>query len=65
MYEEKLLAEEGLKRTDNRLIHIGRPISFDEDVFIKTLEELRVKMADDNCDIRAKVSSIVPTYTYN
>ena len=65
MYEEKLLAEEGLKRTDNRLIHIGRPISFDEDVFIKTLEELRVKMADDNCDIRAIVSSIVPTYTYN
>ena len=65
MYEEKLLAEEGLKRTDNRLIHIGRPINFDEEVFIKKLEQLKEKMADDSCDIRAIVGSIVPTYNYN
>ncbi len=65
MYEEKLLAEEGLKRTENRLIHIGKPISFDENNFINILDELKSKMADDNSDIRAIVKSIVPTYSYN
>lgn len=29
LYEEKLMAEEGLKRTPNKLIHIGNPIPFD------------------------------------
>ncbi len=65
LYEEKLLSEEGLTRTNNRLIHIGRPLEFDEELFINTLNEMQMVMADDNCNIRLYVKKIVPTYTYN
>ena len=40
LYEEKLMAEEGLKRTENDLIHIGCPIPFDTDEFLGELDEL-------------------------
>lgn len=36
------MAEEGLTKTDNDLIHIGKPISFDTDVFLHQLENLAV-----------------------
>ena len=65
LYEEKLLSEEGLMRTSNSLIHIGHPIEIDEEKFNAVLNELESVMADDNCDIRALVKSIVPTYTYH
>ena len=64
LYEEKLLAEEGLIRTQNRLIHIGQPIEFDEDKFYIALDEMKKFMSDDSCDIRAIVKSVVPTYNY-
>ena len=38
LYEEMLMAEEGLKQTKNKLIHIGEPIEFDEEEFFKELE---------------------------
>ena len=40
LYEEKLMAEEGLKRTENDLIHIGCPIPFDTDEFLGELDDL-------------------------
>ena len=40
LYEEKLMAEEGLKKTENDLIHIGCPIPFDTDEFLKDLDGL-------------------------
>ncbi len=40
LFEEKLTAEEGLKKTQNDLIHIGCPIPFDIDVILGQLEEL-------------------------
>lgn len=40
LYEEKLMAEEGLKKTKNDLIHIGCPIPFDIEEFLDQLEEL-------------------------
>ncbi len=62
LYEELLMSEEGLKDTENELIHIGKPIDFDEEKFLKDLEELR-KLADGDSDrIRQKVRKIVPTY---
>ncbi len=64
MYEEKLLSEEGLKRTENSLIHIGSPILFDEDEFNSVLKQLYEKMSDDNADIRDLVKKIVPTFSY-
>ncbi len=63
MYEEKLMDEEGLKETPNRLIHIGSPIDFDHGVFEEKLERL-IEAADDNSDeIRSFVKEIVKTYT--
>ena len=64
LYEEKLLSEEGLTRTDNRLIHIGRPLEFDEKLFIDTLNEMQEVVSDDSCNIRLLVKRIVPTYNY-
>ena len=65
LYEEMLMAEEGLKETENKLIHIGHPIEFDENEFFTALDDLRKAMYDDTVDMRAIVSDIVPTYHYN
>lgn len=62
LYEEKLMAEEGLKRTPNKLIHIGNPIPFDTAEFRAQLEELMTAAYDNDDDIRAIVEKMVPTY---
>ena len=64
LYEELLMSEEGLRETENRLIHIGRPIDIDTDELEKVLHEMHGIMYDDNGDIRALVKRIVPTYSY-
>ncbi len=62
LYEEKLMSEEGLKRTENDLIHIGCPIPFDTDKFLGQLGGL-MDSAYSNCnDIRERVQSMVSTY---
>ena len=65
LYEELLMNEEGLKATENNLIHIGQPIDIDEEIFLKTLEEMRVSMYDESIDVRALIMKIVPTYIPN
>lgn len=65
LYEEMLMAEEGLKETENKLIHIGQSIEFDENEFFTALDNLRKAMYDDSVDMRAIVSGIVPTYHCN
>ena len=62
LYEELLMNEEGLKETENKLIHIGKPIEFDEERFREDLEELRKMAEEDSAEIRWKVRRIVPTY---
>lgn len=62
LYEEKLMAEEGLKRTPNKLIHIGNPIPFDTVEFRAQLEELMTAAYDNDDDIRTIVEKMVPTY---
>jgi len=60
--EEKLMAEEGLKKTENELIHVGCPIPFDVDEFLRQLP-LLMQAAYGNCsNIRMLVMSIVSTY---
>lgn len=63
LYEEKLMAEEGLQKTDNELIHIGKPIPFDEEVFLGQLARL-MDAAYSNKDniIRSMIMGIVSTY---
>ncbi|MEG2117865.1 MAG: polysaccharide biosynthesis protein, partial [Clostridia bacterium] len=63
LYEELLLAEEGLTETQNNLIHICRPIEIDDKHLNDCLEELRDSMRREDCaDIRALVAKIVTTY---
>lgn len=62
LYEELLMGEEGLENTENDLIHVGKPIEFDEEWFVERLENLKNNMYDDSCDIRHLIHEIVPTY---
>ena len=63
LYEEKLMAEEGLQKTDNDLIHIGNPIQFDEEAFLKQLETLTEAAYSNREDrIRVLVQQAVSTY---
>ena len=65
LYEEKLMAEEGLKKTDNDLIHIGCPIPFDTNEFLKELNGLMISAYSNKRDIRDRVAKIVKTYRVN
>ena len=62
LYEEKLMAEEGLRKTDNNLIHIGQPVAFDEDAFLGKLEDLMEAAYSNTSAIRTWVSEMVSTY---
>ena len=63
LYEEKLMSEEGMKTTPNHLIHIGKPISFDHDMFLHQLEGLMDAAYNNREDhIRELVAEVVPTY---
>ncbi len=62
IYEEKLMAEEGLKKTENDLIHIGCPIPFDTDVFLQKLEKLMYTAYTNDEDICSIVADMVSTY---
>ncbi len=62
LYEELLMSEEGLKQTENELIHIGRPISFDEDELFETLDIMASQMYNEEANILLLVKKIVPTY---
>ena len=52
LYEERLMDEEGMRKTENELINIGRPIEFDEDKFLHQLEELMIAAYQEREDIR-------------
>ena len=62
LYEEKLMAEEGLKKTENELIHIGCPIPFDIEEFLKELDALMEAAYKNDDKIRERVEQIVTTY---
>ena len=62
LYEEKLMAEEGLTKTENELIHIGRPIPFEIDEFLDQLEHLMYVAYSNKGDIRKQVEKMVSTY---
>ena len=62
LFEELLMEEEGIQDTQNSLIHIGKPIQFDEESFRLQLDELREKVKDETKDIRKVIEKIVTTY---
>ena len=62
LYEEKLMAEEGLQTTENALIHLGRPISFDWEKFLRQLRPLMDAAYHNDPHIRDMVADLVSTY---
>ena len=62
LYEEKLMAEEGLQNTANERIHIGKPLSFDIDAFLGKVDDLMEAAYKNKDDIREMVKEIVGTY---
>ena len=62
LYEEKLMAEEGMRTTPNKLIHIGSPIDIDPDVFLGQLQGLMEAAYSESEDIKQLVAEVVPTY---
>ena len=64
LYEEMLMDEEGLQETENKLIHIGKPIEMDDVWFREKLQELDEASKRESNQIRELVSEIVPTYHY-
>lgn len=62
LYEEKLMAEEGLKKTKNDLIHIGCPIPFDINEFLDELDGLLDVAYRNEDDMKERVQKIVSTY---
>lgn len=62
LYEELLMDEEGMQDTENQLIHIGKPIEFDEEKFIEQLKELKEVANQDSQSVKRVVKEIVETY---
>lgn len=62
LYEEMLMDEEGLEETENKLIHIGKPIKMNEEYFLMQLENLKNYVEQEPEDIRKWVQKIVSTY---
>ena len=56
------MAEEGLQKTPNALIHIGNPIPFDTDKFLVDLARLMNAAYDNDPSIASMVAEIVPTF---
>lgn len=64
MYEELLMNEEGLQKTANKMIYIGKAMEFDTQWFEDCLERLKEEATSETGDIRSIVKEIVPTYHY-
>ena len=63
LYEEKLMEEEGLQKTSNNLIHIGKPIPFDHDRFLVILDELmHAAYNEEETVLMNLIREAVPTY---
>ena len=62
LYEEKLMAEEGLEITDNEKIHIGKPLVFDIDKFLDDLDDLMDAAYANDREIKRLVAGMVSTY---
>ncbi len=62
LYEELLMKEEGMQETANKLIHIGKPIEMDDELFKQQLEQLDQASRGEAADIKELVARMVPTY---
>ena len=63
LYEEILMDEEGLDKTDNKMIHIGKPLDIDEKRFMDRLNALIKASFDNGCHIKELTEEVCETYT--
>jgi len=63
LFEERLMAEEGLQKTANGSISIAKPIPLDEDTFWSTLAQLDEAAHSETDSMKEFVKELVPTYT--
>ena len=63
LFEELLMEEEGLQKTENKLIYVGKPIEIDEDEFLEKLADLKDYVETEPNDIKRKIKGIVTTYS--
>ncbi len=63
LYEERLMDEEGMQKTANESISIGKPIDFDESVFYEKLDKLYAAAYAETDEMKELVHDLVPTYT--
>ena len=63
LYEEKLMAAEGLRKTSNQLIHIGKALDFDVSAFLPKLNEL-MDLAYEGREeaVKELIAELVPTF---
>lgn len=61
LYEERLMDEEGMKRTPNKLISIGQPLDIPES-FLNDLNKLIHAAYENKDEIKDKIAKIVTTY---
>jgi FlaA1/EpsC-like NDP-sugar epimerase len=63
LYEELLISEEGIQKTQNDLIYVARPMDFDSDVLFKKLADLK-EMIDSAqaTEIVEVIKELVPTF---
>lgn len=62
LYEEKLMAEECLKGTENKSIAIGKPLDFSKEEFFTNLEDIINKERVDQINIEETINSLISTY---
>ena len=62
LYEEKLMAEEGITKTKNDLIFIGKPIEFEVDWFLAELKQLMQEAYLNSPYMKERVAKVIPTY---
>ena len=65
LFEEMLMSEEGLRRTNNKLIYVGNPIEMDKAAFFERLGALYESCTHNAENIKQIVSEMVPTYKYD
>lgn len=63
LYEEILMDEEGLDKTENNMIYIGKPLKIDEDEFLDKLDELIDESFKNGYRIKEKTQEVCDTYT--
>lgn len=62
LFEELLLNEEGMQKTDNSMVFIGKPLDINDELYLEQLSKLKELLKDESNDIKQKVHEIVPTY---